>query len=261
MSREQQRIALQPAYVLHRRPYKESKALIDLLTPEYGRIAVVASGVRSNKSRRKALLQPFCPLLISWFGRGDLYTLTKAEPQGAPLNIQPGELMLGFYINELLFRLLSRFEANIELFGFYDRTLRELARIHAENCPPNVVQAILRRFEIHLLENLGYGLILDHDVHSNEPIEASLVYDYQLNRGPVANRNNRHFIGVQISGSSLLNLAKSIPDSLVADKNFMLESKNLLRYVLNYYLGEKPLLSRQLYQNIGNNNKPIQRVN
>jgi len=253
MSREQQRIALQPAYVLHRRPYKDSKALIDLLTPEYGRLTVVASGVHSNKSQRKALLQPFYPLLISWMGRGELFTLTKAEPQGAPLNIHPAELMLGFYINELLFRLLSRFEANIELFGFYDLTLRELARTPTNNFPSNTVQAILRRFEIRLLENLGYGLILDHDVDSNEPIDPSLVYDYQLNRGPVANRNNRHFIGVEIQGSSLLNLAKSIPDSLIADKNFMLESKYLLRYVLNYYLGEKPLLSRQLYQNIAKN--------
>ena len=207
------------------------------------------------------MLQPFCPLLISWFGRGELFTLTNAEQQGAPLNIRPGELMLGFYVNELLFRLVSRFEANIELFGFYDQTLRELARTHTDNYSPNAVQAILRRFEIRLLENLGYGLILDHDANSNEPIEPRLVYDYQLNRGPVANRNNRHIIGVEILGSSLLNLAKSIPDNLIADKKFMLESKNLLRYVLNYYLGEKPLLSRQLYQNTASKVKPTQIVN
>jgi len=248
MSREQQRVALQPAYVLHSRPYKESKALVDLLTPEYGRVTVVASGMHSVKSQRKALLQPFYPLLVSWVGRGELFTLTTTESVEAPLNIQRGELMLGLYINELLFRLLSRCERNIELFGFYDQTLRELDQIQLNDSSSYMVQAILRRFEMRLLENLGYGLILDHDVDSNEPINPSWFYDYQLNRGPVANLENGHFIGVKICGSSLLNLAKFIPDTTAVGKTFSLEAKSLLRYVLNHYLGEKPLLSRQIYQ-------------
>jgi len=248
MSREQQRVALQPAYVLHRRPYKESKALVDLFTPEYGRIAVVASGMHSQKSRRTALLQPFYPLLISWVGRGELFTLTTAESLEAPLAIERGELMLGLYLNELLFRLLSRCESNIELFGFYDKTLRELAECQLNDRSNDGVQVILRRFEMRLLENLGYGLILDHDVDTNEPINSSWLYDYQLNRGPVATRDNKHIVGIKIRGSSLLKLAKMIPETLDTEKHFNLEAKALLRYVLNYYLGEKPLLSRQIYQ-------------
>ncbi len=245
MSREQQRVAFQPAYVLHRRPYKESKALIDLITPEYGRVAIVASGVHSAKSRRRAVLQPFCPLLASWVGSGELYTLTKVESQGPPLNIPASELMLGLYVNELLFRLLPRFVPNIELFGYYDKTLRELAQVDLEY---GVQNTILRRFELRLLESLGYGLILDHDVISNDPIDPLLTYDYQLNRGPVVNTQNKHFIGVEIRGSSLLDLAQSITETEVIDKTFILEAKTLLRYVLNHYLGEKPLLSRQLFQ-------------
>jgi DNA repair protein RecO (recombination protein O) len=242
------RINLQPAYVLHQRPYRDSSALVELFTPQHGRVGVVAKGAKRPKSPWRGIVQQFRPLLASWSGRGDLATLTGLEAQGQPLQFSAHLLASGFYLNELLMRLIQRHEAQVELFSYYDTCLRELAGLslltggETERPVDQGLEAILRRFEGLLLETLGYGLILDHDVDTGEPIAPAQDYFYQTDRGPVAMTANTVENGVKVRGATLLDLAKGRFD----DAQTRREAKRLMRCALAVHLGPKPLLSRQM---------------
>ena len=151
------KILLQPAYVLHQRAYRDTSVLLELFSPEYGRIGVVAKGVKSAKSRWRGVLQPFQPLLVSWSQRGELGTLIAAEAKGPALAIPPDLIASGFYLNEILLRLLGRHDAQLELFGWYDATLRGLAEIGVsveasvdEKTKSVELEVLLRQFEMHL---------------------------------------------------------------------------------------------------------------
>jgi DNA repair protein RecO (recombination protein O) len=267
------KILLQPAYVLHQRAYRDSSVLLELFSPEYGRVGVIARGAKSAKSRWRGILQPFQPLLVSWNKRGELGTLTAAEAHGPALTIAPDLIASGFYLNEILLRLLERDEEQLELFGCYDEALRGLDKVGTETVPENqprsvALEVLLRQFEIRLLSTLGYGLVLDHEVGSLAPLQAEQEYIYQLEHGPVKVESNpaeysasssasSSFFnsinnpeelraGTRISGGTLLALqAGDFSDELVR-----LESKRLLRSVLGNYLGSKPLQSRNLAQPI-----------
>ena len=241
-----QRVLLQPAYVLHQRAYRNTSAIIELFTPEQGRVGVVAQGVRGKKPRWPGLLQTFQPLLASWNQGGELGLLTTAEAQGAALTISPQFIASGFYLNEILLRLLQRHDAQLELFGWYDAGLRELSALDAD-ADLSVLEVILRRFEIRLLSALGYGLVLDHDMHSSLPVRAEQQYIYHLEHGPVlvdhqAEDRHSESFGIPITGHTLLAMqADDFSDELTRR-----EAKHLLRAVLGVYLGSKPLASREL---------------
>lgn len=243
-----QRILLQPAYVLHQRAYRDTSALLELFTPEQGRVGVIAKGVRGKKPRWPGLLQTFQPLLISWNQGGELGLLTSAEAQGGALTISPQFIASGFYLNEILLRLLHRHDAQLELFGWYDAALRELSALDAP-ADLSMLEITLRRFEVRLLSALGYGLVLDQDVHSSMPVQADQQYLYHVEQGPVlvdereADVHHESF-GVPVSGRALLAIHE---DDLSADTTRR-EAKHLLRAVLGHYLGSKPLASRQLMQ-------------
>jgi DNA repair protein RecO (recombination protein O) len=245
------RVSLQAAYVLHQRAYRDTSAIIELFTPEQGRVGVVAKGVRGSKPRWRGLLQNFQPLLVSFSQRGELGLLTDAEAQGAALTIPPRLIASGFYLNELLLRLLHRNDAHIELFGWYDTALRELAALGVAENEQAELEITLRRFEIRLLSALGYALVLDHDVQTSVPVQAENEYIYFLEQGPVLRttdstltENNDAQAGIKISGQTLLALAANEFPSATVRR----EAKQLLRAMLGHYLGDKPLQSRQLLQ-------------
>ena len=271
------KILLQPAYVLHQRAYRDSSVLLELFSPEYGRVGVIARGAKSAKSRWRGVLQPFQPLLASWNQRGELGTLTAAEAQGPALTIAPDLIASGFYLNEILLRLLERDEGQLELFGCYDETLRGLDKVGAEAGPEHqsrsvALEILLRQFEIRLLAALGYGLVLDQEVGSESPLQAEQEYIYQLEHGPVkveaipledsaSNSSSSYFYnsafnskngseelraGTRISGGTLL----ALQAGNFSDERVRAESKRLLRGVLGHYLGSKPLQSRTLAQPI-----------
>ncbi|MBN4079073.1 DNA repair protein RecO [Beggiatoa alba] len=240
-----QRVVLQPAYILHQHAYRDSSAIIELLTPEQGRVGVVAKGVRGKKPRWPGLLQSFQPLLVSFNLRAELGLLTAAEAQGAALTISPGIIASGFYLNEILMRLLQRHDAQLELFGCYDAALRSLSALSAGGDERQTLEITLRRFEMRLLSALGYGLVLDHEVHSAASVQAERQYIYHMEQGPVLDDGrNEEPSGVQISGQTLLAMQA---DDLSTDMARR-EAKRLLRAVLGQYLGPKPLASRQLMQ-------------
>ena len=112
------RVQLQSAYLLHQRPYSDSSRIVELLTREHGRVTLFARGVRGGGDRSgwRAALQPFNRLLIGWSGSGDGGRLSGAELVGVPARLPPGRLLFGFYLDELLLKMLAREDPHPELF-------------------------------------------------------------------------------------------------------------------------------------------------
>ena len=229
------RVLLQPAFILHRRPYRNTSLLLEAFGQEHGRLGLVARGAVAPRSRLKGLLQPFAPLLLSWTGEGELATLTTAEDAGCPIPLPPNRVLAGFYVNELLVRLLPRLDPHPRLFAAYQVLLAELAVAPGEEPP-------LRRFEKRLLEELGYGLTLDREAASGAPIVAEAEYRYVVDRGPlIAGRSG---VGVPISGRSLL----ALRDGMLADPAVLREVKRLTRAALAEQLRGRALKTRELYR-------------
>jgi len=171
------RIDNEPAFVLHAYPYKETSLVVDAFTASHGRVALVARGAKRPKSALRGLLQAFQPLLLSWSGQGEVKTLMHAESQGG-LPLLGGEALLcGFYVNELLLKLLLRDDPHPQLFTAYREALHALAT-QTELAPT------LRRFELRLLAELGYGLQLEREADTGEPLRAEARYYYVFDRGP-----------------------------------------------------------------------------
>lgn len=236
------RVLLQPSYVLHRRPYRDSSLLLDVLTPEFGRVGLVARAARQAKSRTGAVLQAFHPLLMSWSGGGELHTLAAAESAGAARWLTGAALMSGMYLNELLVRLLHRHDPHPELFARYQTVLTQLSAT-AGQAPDTSLEAALRIFEKHLLAEIGYGLVLEHEAETDRPIEAGQVYAYHIGAGPVAWPGGATEHPLLVQGSSLLGIAR---ERLEGEQSLR-DAKRLMRAALSAQLGGKPLASRRLF--------------
>jgi len=226
------RILLEPGYVLHTRSFRETSLIVEAFTREHGRIAVVARGAKSAKSRWRNVLQPFRPLLISWNQKTDLGTLTAADQVASPPAMPGQALFCGMYLNELLMRLLHRGDPHIEVFERYRQALAELA---AEASP----QPLLRVFEKHLLEAIGYAMLLDREYDSGNGIKPQSWYMYKPDRGPVLHSGPGKG---RISGAALMALYS---ENLQTD--VLPELRMLMRSVIGYHLGGKPLASLSLF--------------
>ncbi|MEE9326617.1 MAG: DNA repair protein RecO [Cocleimonas sp.] len=143
------------AYILNRRPFRESSQLVDIFTEDHGNICCVARPAKKRGKILKGNLEPFRYLYINWIGKGDVQTLTEADERGRH-KIPPSEMMLGLYLNELLLLLTRQHVAQPELFSAYKYTLHKLA-------DPSINRQIMMRFELYLLANLGYPLALQTD--------------------------------------------------------------------------------------------------
>lgn len=232
------RVADEPAFVLHHHDYGETSLLLEMFTRHHGRLGLVAKGARRARSPLRATLIPFQPLTIGFSGRGELPTLTAAEPSSPAPPFRGEILYCGLYLNELLLRLLHRHDPHEGLFQVYLATLDRLATAGQP-------EAVLRIFEKRLLEESGYGLVLDHDVINQSPLSADARYRYMPERGPVpASFGNED--GILIRGSSLLALARED----LTDSTVLTETKRLLRSLLARQLGTKPLMSRRLFRSI-----------
>ncbi len=229
------RVQQQAAFILHHSHYGESSLLLEVFARDHGRLGLIAKGVRRPRWALRALLVPFQPLLIGWSGRGELATLTGAEPAGAPIELLGEQAYCGLYLNELLVRLLHRHDPHEDLFDVYCQSLGQLQG-------PVTTEAALRLFEKHLLQDLGYGLVLDREVSGNSPISAEADYDYVLDRGPMPAPAADG--GIRVKGASLLALALGQFSDAVA----LRESKVLTRACLARHLGGRPLHSRSLFR-------------
>ena len=250
---DRQRVQLQPAYVIHQRPYRDSSALVEIFSEHYGRCTLVAKGAKRAGSKFRGLLQPFQPLLLSWVGRSDLGTLTDAEFFAHPVSLKAKYLPSAFYLNELIHYFLHRNDPHDELFTRYHTTLGQLQKLTGRQDDDPMWQLILRRFELELLQSIGYGLVLDHDVKTQATIEADAVYDYQLGHGPVRIAGDQgDELGIRVRGATLLGLRddRQILTKIQQPDDELLpilrEAKRLLRSVIDHHLGHKTLHSREL---------------
>lgn len=222
------RVQLEPGWLLSLRPYRETSALLEIFTARHGRVGLVARGARAPRSRLRGLLQPLQPLLLSWQQSGELGTLTGAEAAAAPPALGGERLFYGWYLNELLLRLLQRHDPHPEAYAAYERALAALAGADAEFA--------LRCFERHLLADIGYGLDLD------EELQPELRYDVdsegRLNASARGETSGRALIALRDE-----RLPANVPDILP-------QLRRLLRQLIARQLGgrelETPKLLRQL---------------
>ena len=229
--------ALAPAFVLHRRRYRDSSLLLELFTPGEGRLAAIARGALGGKRNRGGTLQPFQPLCVGWSGRGEVRTLTAAEPRSEAFRLTGKCLYCGFYINELLIYLLRRHDSHELLFHYYEQALAGLAG-------GQELEALLRAFELRLLTEIGYRMELRYDAGTGEPVDPRSWYAYQDEAGPV-----RCAAGTpgRLRGSTLLKLAAN----QALDEQESREAKRLIRRVLGFHLDGRELKSRELFRNAG----------
>lgn len=239
------RINNEPGFILHTYPFKETSVVAEVFTRSHGRTALIARGARRPTSALRGLMQPFTPLLLSWFGKSELKTLHAAEWQGGLTAPQGRALMCGFYLNELLLRLLARGDAHELLYDRYADTLDQLAG----EARGTDYERILRHFEKNLLSEIGYGATFDVDADSGAPIEAGVRYVFQPERGALRASGQP---GCPVSGQTLIDLAAcrfEQPATLV-------EAKTLMRTLINHTLGAKPLYTRQLLRELTELNPP-----
>jgi DNA repair protein RecO (recombination protein O) len=225
------RVERQPAFVLHERPYRETSLLLEAFTRDHGRVGLVARGARAARPRfGRGVLAPLVPLEIGWTGRGELPTLTAAEPVAAPFALAGDALLPALYLNELLTRLLARHDAHPELFARYTACLGELSA-------GGDLGWILRCFERDALTLLGYGLELEHDGVAGAVLEPGATYGYDPERGAVPWEARP--VAPSIRGASLLALARgTCPDAAS-----LRELRRLMRAVLRHHLGGRDLHS------------------
>jgi DNA repair protein RecO (recombination protein O) len=228
------RVTGEPALVLHARPYRETSAIVSLLTSSHGRLAVVARGVRGGK--RGNVLQPFNRVRVSWSGRGSLQTLTGCELTRHAWLTGNG-LAAGFYVLELVMRLLPERAGAPEIFA---GACWALEHLEAGEPPLDVV---LRRFERRLLEELGYGLDFARDAGSGAPICPDREYLLQPDAGFVLAGT----AGKGYSGRVLGEIATDRYDSRAA----RVAAKKIFRQALRPLLGDRPLGSRRLLKREG----------
>lgn len=230
---EQRRYQLESGYLLHQRPYGDTDAILDVFSREHGRVGLMAKGVRSGRSRRAGVLQPFVELLFSWTAKGELGSLRAVETAQTPPVLVGTAMVSGFYLNEILLRLLRRDDPHPGLYDDYRRALQLLAGATDE-------VYVLRVFEKQLLEQLGYGLLLEHDIEGNA-IDPQARYYYLPEAGPqlALAADSR-----ALPGSALLALAQESPQ-LVDNAR---ELRDLLRQALAPHMGDRPLKSRELYR-------------
>jgi DNA repair protein RecO (recombination protein O) len=227
----------QPAFVLHTRPYRETSLLVEIFARASGRLVLVARGARRPRSPVRGVLLPFQPLMLSWFGKSELRTLKAAEWQGGQPPLGGAALMSGFYLNELLLRLLPRDDPHPVLFDHYQETLVALGRGDAQ-------APALRRFEKRLLQELGYGLVLEHEADGKTAIDPDALYHYRPEHGPVRGGGGEG--GVQLRGRTLLDLARED----FSDPVTLAQAKQLMRMLIAYQLGGDLLQTRQLLMDL-----------
>lgn len=233
-----ERVEFEAAFLLHARPYRESSQIIEVLGQHHGRIGLVARGSRRPRSRWKQTLRSFQPMRMSWAGRGSLQTLGAAEATARPLELTGMRLMSGWYMNELLINLLHRGDPHPDLFAHYGAALAALSEEEA-------LEPVLRRFELVLLAEIGYGLVTDRDAVEARPLQPDRMYAYVADRGPVPaaiGAGDGGDDGLVLSGEDLQAIGRGVFDR----PERLLGAKRLLREKLNWCLGGRALKTRQV---------------
>ena len=227
------RVNLEPAWILHHRPFRDTSQIIDVFSADHGKLALVARGSRAAKSRLKGILRPFQRLRLSWTQKSELGTLTGAEIAGSPHGLGGDSLLSAYYVNELLLFFLHRHDPQPEIFALYGETLEALAG--ARDPAP-----CLRAFEIDLLRLLGYALDLEYEARTGALLDDEAHYEYRVEEGPVRSRANA--ARELYTGRRL----KAVAAGAFDDEATLKAANRLLRRVVHHHLGGKELKSRKV---------------
>jgi len=227
------RVQGQPGFVLHSYPYKETSLIIDMFTRDHGRIGLVAKGAKRPFSKLRGVLQTFQPLSLSWSGKTELRTLIDAEWVGGMLPLERTALLSGFYLNELLVKLLARDDRHPALFDHYVSTLNQLA--HGEPA-----QIVLRKFERALLKETGVAADLSRCTTTRSRVEPGIHYVVDPEKG--AREAGQGEVWPIVSGKTLLDMERED----YADPVTQGQSKQLMRFLLAHHLNGQALNTRQI---------------
>jgi len=223
----------QAAYILHTRRLAERNLTVSVFTQSAGQMTVLAREPQVGQSR--GLLQPFVPLFINWRGRSSLPALSLIEGARARHILTGRVCYCGLYLNELIQRLTAPADPQPVLFAHYTHSLAALQAADGTN---QQLALVLRRFEYHLLATLGVGLILTHDCQG-QPVVPEAWYDYHPLQGPALTATPTT---TAFRGETLLALETDL------QPEHYREARRLMRQVIDYHLGGRPLRSRELFQ-------------
>jgi len=230
------RVENHPAFVMHTYAFRETSLVVEAFTAGHGRVALLAKGARRPRSAMRGVLLAFQPLFVSWSGKNELRTLHKADWSGGQPLLRGPALMCGFYLNELLLKLLVRDDPHQQLFEDYREAIASLARGADAAC-------VLRGFERSLLQEIGYALVLDRDAASGAAIAAESTYTYEVERGPRLASGGEE---LQVSGRTLLDIGRNDFTRPATQQ----QSKLLMRTLIQHHLGGQRLVTPQLYREL-----------
>ena len=241
-------------YVLHTYPYRETSLILQVWTEKHGRLGLVAKGARRPRSATRSVLVPFQPLALDWFGRGELRTLKTAEPALPATPLAGQSLLSAFYLNELLLKLTTRDDPHEGLFSAYDdaitglRSISRGRRDEAARGQQDQVERVLRRFELKLLQELGYALELTREAGTNASIVAEREYLYVVERGavPAPGEGSTPANAVRLSGNTLLDL----DGGRLEDPGTVAQAKQLMRLLINHSLNGQELATRAMVRDL-----------
>ncbi|MBV1776092.1 DNA repair protein RecO [Burkholderiaceae bacterium DAT-1] len=239
-SKARNRVDRAPAFLLHQHPWRETSLILDVFSRDKGRVSIAARGARRAGSPLRGVLLGFQPVLLSWFGSGEVKTLHTAEWQGGVPHLAGLPLMCGFYLNELLIRLLPRDDPHPQLFDAYLEAVVALSL--SPRAGMHVVEPILRRAELALLAALGYGVSFTHD-RAGHPLQSDYTYLWLSGSG-----FSRCQVGTphSVIGSSLL----AIGQGELSDAKVAQDAKSLMRLLFGELLGPGELHTRQLLRDL-----------
>jgi len=234
------RVELHPSYILHTRPYRDTSLLVDIMSQEYGKVSLIARGARKAKNNQRYLLQPFIPLLLSWQGKGTLKTLVGIESHGLAYSLAGVRLYSAMYANELLSYLLVQDDHTTALYHDYQSLLLSLTQADS------MIEPCLRRFELRLLEELGYAINFSHDADTAAPIVPEQYYFFVANHGFVATEHRLDIRDSSYRGQDIVNISQLLLES----KATLRTAKQLLRKALKPHLRGRQLKSRELFTSL-----------
>ncbi|HUP30678.1 MAG TPA: DNA repair protein RecO [Usitatibacter sp.] len=234
-------------YVLHTYPYRETSLILQVWTEKHGRMGLVAKGARRPKSASRVVLVPFQPLTLDWFGRSELRTLKTAEPTSPATPLAGQSLLSAFYLNELLLKLTTRDDPHEGLFAAYDEAITGLRQI-SRDARYDLVEPVLRRFELKLLQELGYAVELTREAVTHAPIVAEREYLYVVERGPMPapERGETPVNAVRLRGLTLIDLESGRLD----DAATVAQAKQLMRLLINHSLNGQELATRAMVRDL-----------
>jgi DNA repair protein RecO (recombination protein O) len=225
------------AYILHARKYRDTSLIVELLTRRDGRVSAVMRGVRSKRSKTAGYIRPFARILVAWLGKGELKTVTVTDFPFPPGALQGDALLAGLYVNELLVKLLGKYDPSVAIYEAYGALLQDLSGATA-------LAIGLRRFELILLQELGYGITFERGV-DGDPVRAGCWYRYVPDEG-------FHAIGESppdqyaYRGEDLLQIVEGRFEVPEIDTC----AKRVIRSSFAVLLGQRSLRSRELFRKV-----------